>query len=229
MRWLLRTPRHHAEITRRPAPGNRIRYQPRRQLTLRSAEPGRDHVDEHRRQHDAGKDQDGGDERQDDEDCARHPVGLVLLAAREQAGVDRDEGGRQRSFTEQVLQQVGNAKRGVEGVCRIGLLAEIVGEDADPHEPGHPAEQDPGRNQRRGARGGEFIFGSGFGVQGSGCGFRVHGLLEGSGFRVPGSGFGFRVHGSGSRFPVGSGFAVHVRGFTVRVPRRPSCTPNPEP
>ena len=45
---------------------------------------------------------------------------LLVLAARAQAGVDRNERGRQHAFAEQVLQEVGNAERGVE---RVGGVA----------------------------------------------------------------------------------------------------------
>ena len=54
------------------------------------------------------------------------PVGMTVLATcvvvalADQAGVDGDEGGRQYAFAEQVLEKIGNAERGGEGVGGVG-------------------------------------------------------------------------------------------------------------
>ena len=65
----------------------------------------------------------------------------LALAARDERGVDRDEGRRQRAFTEQVLQEVGDAERRVERIRGVGFEAEVVREDLKANEPREPAEK----------------------------------------------------------------------------------------
>ena len=68
---------------------------------------GGDHADHHHTGH---------DERQESADGAGHAVGLGLVFLREQPGVDRDEGRRERAFAEKILEEIGNAKGGGERV-----------------------------------------------------------------------------------------------------------------
>ena len=78
---------------------------------------------------------------------ARRP-GLLVAALGPQAGVDRDERRRQHALAQQVLHQVGDAQRRLEGV---GGRARAE-EGADDHladEPGAPGQQDAGRHQER--------------------------------------------------------------------------------
>src|SRR6185295_10032696 len=74
---------------------------------------------------------------------------LTLLAARDQRGVDRNERRRQRAFTEQVLEKVGNAERGVERVGRVGLEAEVVREDAKTDEARETTAQNAESDEER--------------------------------------------------------------------------------
>ena len=56
---------------------------------------------------------------------------------------------RQRAFAEQVLQEVRDAHAGGERVGGVGAQAEVVREDALADQPGDPAEENAGGDQRR--------------------------------------------------------------------------------
>ena len=148
-RWLLRTPRHQADNTSRPAPGNSIRTKSNRQRALRAAETWRDQIDQHRRGEHADQHDCAHGEGEQRADRAGDAIG-VAIAAGDERRVDRNERRRQRAFAEQVLQEVGNAERGAE---RIGFdaEAEVVREDPLPDEAGHPREENADRDEDRGA------------------------------------------------------------------------------
>jgi hypothetical protein len=84
----------------------------------------------------------------------------LRVAARKRRRVDRNERGRERALSEEVLQQVGNAECGVEGIGRIGRLAEVVREYTLADESGEPAAQDPERDERGAATAGSWPRGS---------------------------------------------------------------------
>ena len=87
-------------------------------VSSRSApdEAGRDEVDQQGRGEDADSDQHGSEQRQDRKDGAGDAARFFLFLMRQQTGVDGDEGGRQHAFAEKVLQEIGDAERGAEGV-----------------------------------------------------------------------------------------------------------------
>src|SRR5262249_59925038 len=58
---------------------------------------------------------------------------------------------RQRALAEEILKEVRDANRGVEGVGGVRFEAEEVGEGAQANEAGHAAEEDACRDRRRGA------------------------------------------------------------------------------
>ena len=93
--------------------------------------PGRDQVDPRRRDH-PDEDQDGDDERQQGEERPRRLRCGLMLPARAQRRVDRNERAGERAFAEEGLQQVGNAEGSVERVGRDGLLAEVLCEQRGP-------------------------------------------------------------------------------------------------
>src|SRR5690606_19798758 len=64
--------------------------------------------------------------------------------------VYRDEGGRQHSLAEQVLQEIRDPERGRERVGRVGN-AEVRGEEPLPYEPENAAQQNACCDQRRSA------------------------------------------------------------------------------
>src|SRR5262249_44058934 len=76
----------------------------------------------------------------------------IAIALGNKFGVDRDERGRKYAFPEQVLQDVGDSKAGLESVGGSGVT-EVVGENAFAHEAGDPAQQDSRRDQPREVRG----------------------------------------------------------------------------
>ena len=141
--WLLRTPRHQADSTSRPAPGNRIRTSGDRQRPLVAREAGRDERDQERRREDADEDHDRDDEREQRADRAGDAVGLAPLAARHERGVHGNERRGERAFAEQVLEKVRDAERGVERVGGVGLQAEVVREDAQPDQAGRRLSRMP--------------------------------------------------------------------------------------
>ena len=149
-RWLLRMPRHHADSTSSPAPGNRMRtiaivssrFSPSKPGAMTATSSGvastppatstRCHERE-QRAHRAGD-----------------PHSLLALLAREQRGVDRNERRRQRAFAEQVLQEVRDAERRHERVGGVRLQAEVMRENALADETGEPAAEDAECYQRGG-------------------------------------------------------------------------------
>ena len=95
----------------------------------------------------AEQDDHGRSQRQNRADGSGDAVGFLIVAFGEQAGVDGDEGGGEDAFAEEILQEVGDAEGGVEGVGFVEQ-AEVGAEDALPHESHHAAEQDPGEHQK---------------------------------------------------------------------------------
>ena len=88
-------------------------------------------------------------EREQRADGAGHTIGGLPLAARDERGVHRDEGRRERALAEQVLQEVRDAERGVERVRRVRLEAEVMREDLQPDEAGEAAEKNARRDEHR--------------------------------------------------------------------------------
>ena len=136
-----------------PRAGEQDAHQPDSQLPLGAAEAGRDAVDQVRRREHSGQHQDRRDQSQNRGHGARHVARLLVVLARQQAGIDRDEGCGKHPFAKQVLQKVGNAEGGVEGVGGVGNLPEVVREDALADQPDQAAEQDAGGHQERQAAG----------------------------------------------------------------------------
>ena len=79
-------------------------------------------------------------------------AGFLLVSLGEQARIHRDEGCGKHTFAEQVLQEIGDTKGGVEGIGFIEL-AEVMGEDALPHQSDDAADQNPRGYQKRVAAG----------------------------------------------------------------------------
>ncbi len=114
---------------------------------VRAGEPGGDHLHEKRRGEHAQRHQRRGRGGEQPGGCAGHAVGLLLLAAGQQVGVDGDERAREHALAEQVLQEVGDAQRGVED-AGDRPAAQVVGEDPLADEAAHPRQEDAGRDQR---------------------------------------------------------------------------------
>ena len=154
-RWLLSTPRHHADSTSRPAPGNRMRtsrivssrFSPSNPGAITSMRSGvRQDADEH-------------DDARPTSARSEATAPATRSASRRsprasERRIHRDERRRERAFAEQVLQEVGNAERGVERVGGVGAEAEVVREDALPDEAGQPRQQNAGRDEERRNHGG---------------------------------------------------------------------------
>ena len=68
-------------------------------------------------------------------------LAVDLLAARKKIRIDRDEGSRQHTFAEEILQKVGDAEGGLEHVGGVGI-AEIVSEDAVADQAGNATQKD---------------------------------------------------------------------------------------
>ena len=148
-RWLFRMPRHHADSTSRPAPGNRMRTSAIVSARFSPVKPGAISAISTGVASDAGQHEQRDHEGEKRADRAGHAIGLAPLAARDERGVDGNEGRGERALAEQVLEKVGNAERGVERVGGVGLQAEVVREDAQPHEAGQAARAGCRRRRKR--------------------------------------------------------------------------------
>ena len=144
----LRTPRHHADSTRRPAPGNRIRVSAMVRSRFSPVQCGPS----------SAKSLNGvvsspastmtamAQPR-----SARNGAGPSLQASSSfrspaMPRVTRDEGRGECAFPEEVLEEVRNPERGVQDVGRF-LQAKEVRDDALPGESGNPTQQNAGRDQ----------------------------------------------------------------------------------
>ena len=116
------------------------------ELAFGALEAGSDDPDEVGREQNARQDNQRGGEREDGAHGTGDAARLLLIALSEEAGIHRDEGGREHSFAEQVLQEVGDFEGGVESVGFV-LLAEVVGEDALPHQAHDAADQNSGGDE----------------------------------------------------------------------------------
>ena len=146
MRWLLRTPRHQAEATSRPAPGKRMRT--RRMVSSRFSpwKPGAIASISQGAAQDTEQNEQRGAQGEQSRDGAGGLARLLLVLAGEQVRVDGNEGSGQHPFAEQVLQDVGDAERGLEHVGGVGV-AEVVREHPVTDESGDAAEEDPCSNE----------------------------------------------------------------------------------
>ena len=103
--------------------------------------------DDPRRSEDAQGHQHRHQHREQPEDRTGHPVGILPPALAQEPRVHRDEGGREHSLAEEVLEDVGDAERGGEGAGqRRG--AQVVGEHTLADQPHQPRGEDPQRHQR---------------------------------------------------------------------------------
>src|SRR5256885_5388706 len=109
-------------------------------------EAGRDGEDEIRRCQHADKDEHRNDERENREDRARHARRFAFVMAREQVRVDGNEGGRERAFAEEILQEIRDAKGGCENVCGVGG-GEVISEDALACEADETAQENSGSDE----------------------------------------------------------------------------------
>ena len=107
-------------------------------LALFAREPGSNDGDEERCDQDAAENQRGGGQPEQTEHGAGYPARFLSLLPSKQLGVDRNEGGGEDPFTEEILQEVRDLEGGIEGISRIGG-AEIVGEDPVPNQSEEPA------------------------------------------------------------------------------------------
>ena len=147
--WLFSTPRHQADRTSRPAPGNstrtiaivRSRFSPVKPGAITALSAGVATTPARTTTETTSAEQGA--------DGTRHAVGFARLAAREQRRVHRNERRGQRPFAEQVLEEVGDAETGGEGVGGVALQAEIVREDPLPDEAGKPADENAGGDEER--------------------------------------------------------------------------------
>src|SRR3954464_4127683 len=82
-----------------------------------------------------------------------------MFVFREQRNIDGDEGRGKRTLTEKILKNVGNSRRRIERVSRIGLQTEVMCNDADPDHTRDAAQQDPHSNKDRRHSGARTSFG----------------------------------------------------------------------
>ncbi len=136
-----------------PAPGNRTRTMRMVSSRLAPLKPGAMASIRKGVARTPASDQHGGGERQDRKHGAGHAARFLLVLARKQVRVDRDERGREHALAEQVLEEIGDAEGGIEGVGGVRCEAEVVGEDAQAHQAHDAAEQDPSRHQEGGTAG----------------------------------------------------------------------------
>ncbi len=110
---------------------------------------GDDDVDEQRGEKHAGEHEKRGDKHQNGKDGAGGAGGLVVALLGIEPGVDGDEGCRENAFAEEVLQHVGDAEGGLEGIGGHGV-AEIMREDTLADKADELGEQDAGGDGKGG-------------------------------------------------------------------------------
>lgn len=105
LRWLLSTPRHHAERTRIPVAEKNL-HDANREQPYFPFESGRDQVDDPRRDQDADHVDNTDDQTKErgdhTSDAARH----LFVVFGEQSRINRNERSGKDPFSEQVLQEV---------------------------------------------------------------------------------------------------------------------------
>jgi hypothetical protein len=117
-----------------------------------AVEAGREEIDQQRRRRDAESDERGHRQRERGAHRARDAPRAGDVALGEEPRIHRDERRREHALAEQVLQQVGNAERGLQRVGDGGV-SEVVRQRALAHEAGDAAREDARRDQRREATG----------------------------------------------------------------------------
>ena len=110
---------------------------------------GRDHVDQQRSEQHAKQHHRGCNQHEEGEDGGGGAGGLFVALFGIEAGVDGDERCREDPFAKEVLQHVGDAEGGLEGVGSHGV-AEVVGEDALTDEADDLGKHDAGGDGERG-------------------------------------------------------------------------------
>ena len=130
-----------------------------RQLALFAVKSGSDEFDEPRSSEDANQDERRCRESEKRENCTGSFLGLLAIVAGKKLGVDGNEGRGQNAFAEKILQKIGNADGGFEGVGGV-RVAEIMGEEAVANEAGNAAEEYSGGDEKGGARGAKAASGS---------------------------------------------------------------------
>ena len=124
-------------------------HQADHQIPLGALEPGRHKVDqpgasEHPHHHECAD-----TERQDGADGARQLIGALRVLGVE-GGVSGDERGREGPFSEEVLQEVGNAERRGKCVRGVGGSEKMRG-GPRPDEADDPAQEDAQGDEDRAA------------------------------------------------------------------------------
>ena len=132
--------------------GEQDAHQPDGEFALGAFETRGDDPDQVRRQQDTDQHEHRRGQRQDRADRSGYAAGFLLVALGEQARVHGNEGRGKHAFAKQILQEIRDAKGGVE---RIGLieLAEVMGKDALPHQSDDAADQNPRGHQKSVAAG----------------------------------------------------------------------------
>ena len=148
MRWLLSTPRHHADMTSNPVQGKNIRTTAIARARRSAPNPGAINCDQIRCRNRSHEDQHAHDQGENRADAPCEQIGHLVFTLGEQAAVDRNERCREHALAEQILQDVGNSQSGLEGVGRR-RVAEIMREDAFAHDPARRRAGLPTRPGRR--------------------------------------------------------------------------------
>src|SRR5262249_54275596 len=124
-----------------------------RQIPLLGGKSWSDEADHRWSREDAHEHDDGDDQGQDRRNRPGHAIRRVSFAARAARRIHGDERRRQRSLTEHVLKESGNAERGVERGGGVRLEAEVVREDPKTNEAGETAAEDAGGDEKSGPTG----------------------------------------------------------------------------
>src|SRR5262245_24388057 len=97
--------------------GAREKYSddPDRQLQLLTGKAEGKNPAEHRRGQNSNEHKNRNDQPKQRTDCSRHTVGFLAFVLCKQTRIDRNEGCRQGTFTEEILEEVRYPKSCVEG------------------------------------------------------------------------------------------------------------------
>ena len=92
------------------------------------------------------EDKNGSAESQKSGDSTGGFASFVLVVTREKTGINRNEGGGEDAFAEEILKEVGDTEGGSENVGGV-RVAEVMGEDAIADQAGDAAEENASRDE----------------------------------------------------------------------------------
>jgi hypothetical protein len=143
----LSTPRHHAEMTRIPLPGKRIRTRVIVRALFSPTTWSNQGYDR-RSDHYSKSDENTYCECEYAEHGASGRLCFFCFSLREKSRIDRNKRPRERSLTKKILQKVWNLERSVESIRRIRAPPKIVVHRPLAYESNESTRKDTGSDEK---------------------------------------------------------------------------------